>query len=102
VPIYDFVSVCSIRISQGRSPFVGDRQHLSHRLVKLGLSEGRAVLVIYGLTAITGLSGVVLGSLKPWQAVVVGAQAIVILVVIAMFEYSRARSEQNGGRAPRG
>lgn len=91
VPIYDFVSVCSIRISQGRSPFVGDRQHLSHRLVKLGLSPARAVLVIYGLTAITGMSGVVLGSLRPWQAVVVGVQAIVILLVIASFEYSRAR-----------
>ena len=101
VPIYDFASVCSIRMSQGRSPFVGDRQHLSHRLVNLGLSEGRAVLVVYGLTAITGLSGVVLGSLRPWAAVVVGAQAIVILLVIAMFEYSRARSEENG-REPRG
>lgn len=97
VPIYDFVSVCSIRISQGRSPFVGDRQHLSHRLVKLGLSDGRAVLVIYGLTAITGLSGVIMGSLKPWQAVVVGAQAVVILLVVGMFEYSRARNGTDGG-----
>lgn len=97
VPIYDFVSVCSIRISQGRSPFVGDRQHLSHRLVKLGLSPARAVLVIYGLTAITGMSGVVLGSLKPWQAVIVGIQAIVILLVIAAFEYSRARPRSGGG-----
>ena len=101
VPIYDFVSVCSIRISQGRSPFVGDRQHLSHRLVKLGLSEGRAVLIIYGLTAITGLSGVVMGSLRPWQAVVVGVQAIVILMVVGMFEYSRGGVEP-GERGRRG
>lgn len=91
VPIYDFISVCLIRISQGRPPFVGDRQHLSHRLVRLGLSEGSAVGVIYGLTAVTGLSGIVLGSLAPWQAVLVGVQTIVILLLIALFEYSRAR-----------
>jgi UDP-GlcNAc:undecaprenyl-phosphate/decaprenyl-phosphate GlcNAc-1-phosphate transferase len=91
VPIYDFVSVCVIRISQRRSPFVGDRQHLSHRLVRLGLSESSAVGVIVGLTAITGLSGIVLGSLAPWQAVIVGVQTMVILLLVGLFEYSRAR-----------
>jgi UDP-GlcNAc:undecaprenyl-phosphate/decaprenyl-phosphate GlcNAc-1-phosphate transferase len=29
VPLYDFLSVVLIRLSQGRSPFVGDLQHLS-------------------------------------------------------------------------
>lgn len=98
VPIYDFLSVCAIRISQGRSPFVGDRQHLSHRLVRLGLSEGSAVGVIYGLTAVTGLSGIILASLAPWAAVVVGVQTIVILMLVALFEYSRARPRDAGGR----
>jgi UDP-GlcNAc:undecaprenyl-phosphate/decaprenyl-phosphate GlcNAc-1-phosphate transferase len=92
VPIYDFVSVVSIRISQGKSPFVGDMQHLSHRLVNLGLSRRAAVLVIYGLTVATGISGIVLGSLRPWQAVLVGIQIIVLLGVIALFEYARSRS----------
>ena len=32
VPLYDFVSVTFLRISQGKSPFVGDTQHFSHRL----------------------------------------------------------------------
>ena len=39
VPLYDFASVTLIRLSQGRSPFVGDLQHFSHRLVKHGLSS---------------------------------------------------------------
>jgi hypothetical protein len=47
--------------------------------------------VIYGLTAATGISGIVLGSLKPWQAVLVGLQIMVLLGVIALFEYARAR-----------
>jgi len=92
VPIYDFVSVISIRVAQGRPAFVGDTQHLSHRLVKQGLSKRAAVTVIYGLTAITGVSGIALGSLVPWQAVLVGVQTILILMVVALFEYSRARA----------
>jgi UDP-GlcNAc:undecaprenyl-phosphate/decaprenyl-phosphate GlcNAc-1-phosphate transferase len=91
VPIYDFVSVVSIRLSQGKSPFVGDLQHLSHRLVNLGLSRRSAVLVIYGLTAMTGISGISLGSLRPWQAALVGVQTMLILGVIGLFEYARSR-----------
>ncbi len=95
VPLYDFCSVLLIRLSQGQSPLVGDQQHLSHRLVKLGLGRAGAVAVIWGLTAVTGISGIALASLQPWQAVLVGVQTGVILIVIALFEYARARSAQS-------
>lgn len=88
VPLYDFLSVTIIRLSQGRSPFVGDLQHFSHRLVKRGLSKRAAVLVIWGFTLVTGISGVTLASLEPWQAVLVGVQTALILGVIAAFEYA--------------
>jgi UDP-GlcNAc:undecaprenyl-phosphate GlcNAc-1-phosphate transferase len=94
VPIYDFVSVVLIRLSQGKSPFVGDQQHLSHRLVQHGLSKASTVAVIYGLTAVTGISGISLGALLPWQAVLVGVQTLLILLVAALFEYSRAKAGQ--------
>jgi UDP-GlcNAc:undecaprenyl-phosphate GlcNAc-1-phosphate transferase len=100
VPIYDFVSVMCIRISQGRPPFVGDMQHLSHRLVRHGLSRRAAVAVIWGLTAITGIAGVSLGSLRPWQAVLVGVQTVLILLIAALFEYSRTKGP--GAAAPGG
>ena len=38
VPLYDFISVTLLRISQGKSPFVGDTQHFSHRLKRHGLT----------------------------------------------------------------
>ncbi|NBC11540.1 MAG: undecaprenyl/decaprenyl-phosphate alpha-N-acetylglucosaminyl 1-phosphate transferase, partial [Planctomycetes bacterium] len=43
VPLYDLVSVVWIRLRQRKPPWVGDTQHFSHRLVKLGLSRRRAV-----------------------------------------------------------
>lgn len=90
IPLYDFVSVVVIRLSQGRSPFVGDLQHFSHRLVRLGLSKRAAVCVIYGFTAVTGVAGISLGSLAPWQAILVGVQVLLILLVLAVFERARA------------
>lgn len=95
VPLYDLVSVTTIRLVQRRSPFVGDTQHLSHRLTALGLSRPAAVGVILGLTAVTGISGIVLASLRPWQAVLVGLQVVLLLAVVALFEYSRAVASRN-------
>jgi len=87
VPLYDMVTVTLIRLRQGRSPFVGDLQHLAHRLVKRGLSRRAAVLVMCGLTGVTGVGGIVLGGLEPWQAVLVGVQTGLILVVVALLEW---------------
>lgn len=96
IPLYDFASVVVIRLSQGRSPFVGDLQHFSHRLVRKGLSKRAAVLVIYGFTACTGISGIAMGSLRPWQAVLVGVQTVVLLTVLAVFEWrSSVRETDN-------
>ena len=53
IPLYDFITVTTIRIRQGRSPLVGDQQHFSHRLVQRGLSKRGAVIIIWGFTATT-------------------------------------------------
>lgn len=90
VPLYDFVTVTALRLSQRKSPFVGDLQHVSHRMVKRGLSRPAAVLVIVGLTAVTGMGGIALASLQPWQAALVGVQTVMSLVVLAAFEISSA------------
>ena len=39
IPLYDMISVIIRRIAHGKSPFVGDANHLSHRLVRMGLSR---------------------------------------------------------------
>ena len=88
IPLYDLVSVVFIRLRQGRSPFVGDLGHFSHRLVRRGLSKRNAVLVIYGCTLITALGGVAMPTLKPWQATLVFAQTLAALCVLALLERS--------------
>ncbi|CAN5771213.1 MraY family glycosyltransferase [soil metagenome] len=87
VPLYDFASVVLIRISQGRSPFMGDLQHLAHRLQRRGLSVRATLAVILCLTGITGLGAVILGTLQPWQAAVVGGQTLLVLTLVAAWEF---------------
>lgn len=94
IPLYDLVSVVGIRLSQGRSPFVGDLQHFSHRLVRRGLSRKAAVGVICGLTLVVGIGGVFLPSLQTWQAVLVGVQTVLVLLVIATIEWASSPKGQ--------
>ena len=54
VPLADLVWVVLLRWRVGQPFYVGDNNHLSHRLVRLGLTRTRAVLLIWLLAAILG------------------------------------------------
>jgi UDP-GlcNAc:undecaprenyl-phosphate/decaprenyl-phosphate GlcNAc-1-phosphate transferase len=54
VPILDMSAVIFDRIRNGRSPFIADKRHLHHRLLKAGLSQRLTVLFIYTLTLWVG------------------------------------------------
>ncbi|MFT5424906.1 MAG: UDP-GlcNAc:undecaprenyl-phosphate GlcNAc-1-phosphate transferase [Phycisphaerales bacterium] len=98
IPLYDFVSVTLIRLAQGKSPFKGDLQHFSHRLVQRGLSVRGTMVVIYGFTAVTAIAGVLLARADSVQAVLLGVLVLVLLTVIAVLEYGSTPS----GGAPSG
>lgn len=54
VPIFDTTLVTLARKLAGRPVSQGGRDHTSHRLVFLGLSERHAVLVLYGMSLLSG------------------------------------------------
>lgn len=88
VPLYDFVSVTLLRLCQGKSPFVGDMQHLSHRIAARGLSKRHTVTVIHIATASTAITGVFLARLEPWQAALAGVQVALVLGLLALLEFA--------------
>jgi UDP-GlcNAc:undecaprenyl-phosphate/decaprenyl-phosphate GlcNAc-1-phosphate transferase len=51
MPILDTLSVMAQRISEGRSPFSPDKNHLHHKLLALGFGHHEAVMVIYAIQA---------------------------------------------------
>src|SRR5205085_5813979 len=83
VPLYDLIVVSAIRISRGKSPFVGDTNHFSHRLVARGMSRRTAVLCIYLITATTSLAAIILAHVQStFAALLIFAQTILILGVV--------------------
>jgi UDP-GlcNAc:undecaprenyl-phosphate GlcNAc-1-phosphate transferase len=86
VPLYDFISVTLLRISQGKSPFVGDTQHFSHRLKRHGLTDTQTVLTLYLATLCTGLGATFLSQVNLTGAILVFIQTILVLSIIAVFE----------------
>jgi len=47
-----------LRLKSGGRPWVGGKDHSSHRLVGLGFSEKNAVLLLYGLSGVGALGAV--------------------------------------------
>lgn len=62
VPIFDICFAFIRRILRGQSPMVSDRSHIHHRLIDMGMSQKQAVAMLYVLSAILGLSAVVLAT----------------------------------------
>lgn len=64
LPFLDTIAVMGQRLAKGRSPFIGDRNHVHHKLLALGLSHYEAVIAIYGIQAVM----VGLAYLLRWQS----------------------------------
>src|SRR5438309_2097286 len=65
IPIFDTTFVTILRKLSGRAASRGGRDHTSHRLVALGMSERRAVLMLYGLAALSGVLAIAVRQMKP-------------------------------------
>ncbi|MDO5582013.1 MAG: MraY family glycosyltransferase [Planctomycetia bacterium] len=95
VPLYDLTSVVLIRLLNGKSPFVGDKNHYSHRLVALGLSRTGAVLTIYLTTTICSISALFLYQVNWFSACLIFVQIILIIALVAVLEYYGRRKSNN-------
>jgi UDP-GlcNAc:undecaprenyl-phosphate GlcNAc-1-phosphate transferase len=87
VPLYDLIVVSIIRISRGKSPFVGDTNHFSHRLVARGMSRRTAVLCLYLITAATSVAAILLPHVQStFAAMLIFGQTLLVLGVVALLE----------------
>ncbi len=85
VPIFDTTLVTASRLLSGRSASVGGRDHSSHRLVAIGLSERKAVGVLWGLAILAGTVGATIRSVnESWSALFV-LLFLIGLIVFAVY-----------------
>lgn len=85
VPIFDTTLVTVLRKMWGRKASQGGRDHTSHRLVALGLSERAAVLMIYAFAAAAGLLALFVSRLRTTQSMALIGVFTVALTIIGVY-----------------
>ena len=90
VPFADLVLAVIRRTRAGRSPFAPDKQHLHHRLLEIGHSHRRAVLIMWLWAGLIAFGGV-LASLYAGRLTTVLLAAWVVLTVVLTFVVPRVQ-----------
>ncbi len=83
VPFVDMLLAVVRRTRAGRSPFSPDKMHLHHRLLEIGHSHRRAVLLMYMVAALVAFGSVAVSLFSGWLSfVTVGVLAILTAAAV--------------------
>ncbi len=92
LPILDALWAVIRRLFAGHSPFLGDRYHLHHRLLDLGLSQPVVVIILMTISLVFGmiaLASQTTGKMQAWLGAII--LMIVLLTVLAALERTKRR-----------
>jgi UDP-GlcNAc:undecaprenyl-phosphate GlcNAc-1-phosphate transferase len=104
IPIFDTLVVTVTRKLSGRPVSQGGRDHTSHRLVALGMSERRATLLLYLFAALSGALALAVRQMAIWgaMALIVGFALSVLFIglylgKVGIYEQGRNSNQEAGG-----
>ena len=102
IPLIDLMLAVVRRVRAGQSPFAPDKRHLHHRLLELGHSHRRAVLLLYFWSALLAFGGVGFGIVgKPWILLATIAGGVLLGVLISLIPRGRRPAQGHGQTVPR-
>jgi UDP-GlcNAc:undecaprenyl-phosphate GlcNAc-1-phosphate transferase len=85
IPIFDTTFVTILRKFSGRAASRGGRDHTSHRLVALGMSERHAVWMLYGFAALSGVLALLVQQVKLDVSLAAIAGFTVLLTLVGVY-----------------
>ena len=94
VPIFDICFAVLRRVAHGQSPMHADRSHIHHRLIDMGLNQKQAVATLYVISAILGLSAVVLTTSGEGRAMLLFLVLCIVAVVAARVVFPKEVKEE--------
>lgn len=94
LPIFDTAFAFIRRIVHGQNPMHADRGHIHHRLIDMGLNQKQAVATLYVISAILGLSAVVLTTGGEGRAMLFLAALCIVAAVAARVVFPREVREE--------
>ena len=89
VPILDTSTVLMIRLKHRQPLFKGDKRHLSHRLVRMGMNPTQAAMTLYLFTLIIGINSLLLNATDLVGNIIILSQAALILILILILLFMR-------------
>ena len=90
VPFVDLLLAVVRRTRAGRSPFSPDKQHIHHRLLEIGHSHRRAVLLMYAVAGLVAFGAVVVSLFAGWRSLL-GVGVLATITAVAVFWLPRWR-----------
>ncbi|MDQ1494394.1 MAG: UDP-GlcNAc:undecaprenyl-phosphate/decaprenyl-phosphate GlcNAc-phosphate transferase, partial [Actinomycetota bacterium] len=99
VPFADLVLAVVRRTKAGRAPWAPDKQHLHHRLLELGHSQRRAVLIMYLWSSLLG-AGVVALSITQGPMIVLSIGGTIAVLTLLLVNMPRMRAAYRARRHP--
>jgi UDP-GlcNAc:undecaprenyl-phosphate GlcNAc-1-phosphate transferase len=97
IPLMDLLLAVVRRVSRGQSPFSPDKQHLHHRMLEIGHTHRRAVLLLYFWSALLSFGGVIFSITGSPVAVVIILAGLALLGLL-MSAIPRLRPRRSGPR----
>lgn len=89
MPIIDTTTVVINRLMKGQSPFVGGKDHTTHALAYLGLSDRQVAMVFWFMTLLSLLLVVIIEKyLKDWTHTYTIIFSVYILLMFSLFYYA--------------
>jgi UDP-GlcNAc:undecaprenyl-phosphate GlcNAc-1-phosphate transferase len=85
IPIFDTTFVTILRKVSGRAASQGGRDHTSHRLVALGMSEQRAVWMLYSFAALSGILALLVQRMKLDVSLAAIAGFTILLTLLGVY-----------------
>lgn len=85
VPIFDTMFVMIVRKLQGKKIFEGGKDHTSHRLVTLGLSQKKTVLLLYSVSIVFGLIAILYFKIDLLIISIIAFLATIVLLFFGFF-----------------
>ncbi|HEY0098507.1 MAG TPA: hypothetical protein VGB76_06090 [Pyrinomonadaceae bacterium] len=85
IPIFDTTFVTILRKLSGRSASQGGRDHTSHRLVALGMTERRAVWMLYAFAGLSGVLALLVSRVKFEVSVAVIVAFTLVLALLGVY-----------------
>ena len=82
IPLIDFVMAILRIVKAGRSPFTADREHLHHRIMRMGVSQQRTTVILYLWTAMFAIPTVTAAFVPIWIALTCGVLIFLISIIV--------------------